>query len=496
MNIIICDDEYYVRKALSKCIHTAFEKNGIADINLLECASAEEAMDKINHIPVDIIFTDIQMGKLNGVDLCSQIAREHPEIKTVIISGHADFEYAQKAIAARVNRYLLKPVDEEELFYMVESLIASVNTEDPSSMSSHNNEAGQFCFIEDVALKSRECYAVILLKTSSSTIDPAVFSKLQETFSAKEPGIRLVKREDARTVLLLPVYPIQSDQEKLSRELTVQLYRCCQIFTQITESTVSAGVSSFYINCGVFSYAYQEAKNKMITYEISEYYLNYKKSLTRQPIVFLDMVAQKLIYYYIKGSKTEQLRELLSQTLSKLFSNGTLTPSNAYQFVLEVIQFIQNILDETMDITLSYQPDMKKIIQADSPETCQMHLEDFLRKLEENSGAFSQQSIVRKLISYLQEHYSEDINLNDIAQNIFYTHPNYLSKVLKSSTGKSFSKYLLDIRMEKAKELLVQDENLSISIISQLVGFNSESYFVQTFKKYYGHTPGSFRRDI
>ncbi len=495
MNIIICDDEYYVRKALSKCIHTAFEKNGISDINLLECESAEEVMDKINHIPIDILFTDIQMGKLNGVELCSQIAGEHPEIKTVIISGHADFEYAQKAIAARVNRYLLKPVDEEELFCMVENLIASSRAESLSSTSSHNKDADQHCFIEDVMLKSGECYVVILLKTSSSTIDSAALATLQETFSVKEPGIRLIKRENARTVLLLAVYSIQNDQEKLYRELTTQLYRCCQIFTQITESTVSAGVSSFYINCGVFSYAYQEAQNKMISYELSEYYLNYKKSLARQPIVFLDMVAQKLILYYIKGSKTEHLKELLSQTLSKLFLNGTLTPSNAYQFVLEVVQFIQTILTETLDITLSWQPDMKKIIQIDSRDACLVYLDDFFRELVENSGAFSQQNIVRKLIAYLQEHYSEDINLNDIAQNIFYTHPNHLSKVLKSNTGKSFSKYLLDIRMQKAGELLAQDDNLSISLISQLVGFNSESYFVQTFKKYYGRTPGSFRRN-
>ena len=145
------------------------------------------------------------------------------------------------------------------------------------------------------------------------------------------------------------------------------------------------------------------------------------------------------------------------------------------------------ILQNTLDLIRTMYPDSSRLCK-----------EFFRNFIWEFGSAFSDERdsrsfIVGRLTSYIEEHYSEDLNLYDIAQNQFFMHPNYLSKLLKDVTGSSFSKYLLDVRMKNALRMLSQ-RDLSISTIAQLVGYNSESYFVQVFHKYYGKTPGTYRK--
>ncbi|MDO5540250.1 MAG: response regulator [Eubacteriales bacterium] len=495
MNILICDDEYYVRKALSKCIGKALERCGVYNASLVECSCAEDALDVLKNQPVDIIFTDIQMGKLNGIDFCFQISEQYPDVKTVIISGHADFEYAQKAITAKVASYLLKPVDEEELFNLIESLLTLQLRENPDSSTSLPipPDIASFCNID---LKNNECYIVILFRSNEIIFDETLFTEIQHQLSEDGLNIRVIYRADDRTIMLLPVFPVQTDKVHQYNELLPFLYRYHKIISETANVSLSVGISAFYMNLSVFSYAYEEAKSQMTRYEISEYYSDYKKTVSHTSSVYLDIVTQKLISYYIKCMKIESLKDILFQNMEKQFAQNILTPVNCYQYVLEVIQFILfSALDENVRTNLNYQINMEELVQLGNASACQQYLCDFLQVIEESSGNLSQEKIIKKLTEYLNEHYSEDISLSDIAQNIFYVHPNYLSKVLKNNTGKSFSKYLLSIRMEKARELLIQDSTLSVSIISQLVGFNSESYFVQTFRKYYGQTPGGYRKD-
>ncbi len=98
-------------------------------------------------------------------------------------------------------------------------------------------------------------------------------------------------------------------------------------------------------------------------------------------------------------------------------------------------------------------------------------------------------------MDYIEEHYMEDPNLSDITQRDLFMHPNRLSKLLKDMTGSSFSKYLPDVRTKNAVSL-IKHRDLSISTIAQLVGYNSESHFVQVFRRYYGQTPGGYRKEL
>lgn len=102
------------------------------------------------------------------------------------------------------------------------------------------------------------------------------------------------------------------------------------------------------------------------------------------------------------------------------------------------------------------------------------------------------QNIVGNITSYLQEHYSEDITLDSVAEQ-FHMSRTYVSRLLKRYANQSFLKMLIDIRMDVARKMIMEDK-LKMYEIAEKVGYNDFSYFIQAFKKKYGVTPNDYRK--
>lgn len=103
----------------------------------------------------------------------------------------------------------------------------------------------------------------------------------------------------------------------------------------------------------------------------------------------------------------------------------------------------------------------------------------------------SKNHIISRVLTYIEEHYAEQITLSDAAVYAFTT-PNYLSRILKEETGIGFSALLTNIRMENAK-ILLKDPTFKINEIAELVGYTSAKYFSEAFKKATGTTPFLYR---
>ncbi len=100
--------------------------------------------------------------------------------------------------------------------------------------------------------------------------------------------------------------------------------------------------------------------------------------------------------------------------------------------------------------------------------------------------------IVNTIISYLNKNYMKKISLNKISKNM-YLSPVYISKLFKEETGDSPINYLIQLRLEKAKEILLNNENISIQDIAKTVGYDDAYYFSKLFKKYYGVSPSNYK---
>jgi YesN/AraC family two-component response regulator len=104
--------------------------------------------------------------------------------------------------------------------------------------------------------------------------------------------------------------------------------------------------------------------------------------------------------------------------------------------------------------------------------------------------------LIEQVLRYINEAYKEsNISANIIADKLSIT-PQYFSKIFNEYVGVSFPDYINNVRMEKAKELLLSSDKLNISSIYEMVGYNNRSYFTSSFTKKYGISPGRFRSEI
>jgi YesN/AraC family two-component response regulator len=117
MNIIIVDDEPKIARGILKLVS---EREGYKAVGIF--CEAAEALAFIECNPVDVVITDIRMPEISGLELIQQIRRTNENVHIIILSGYADFAYAQKAIALGVTRYLLKPTNPEELIGALEDI--------------------------------------------------------------------------------------------------------------------------------------------------------------------------------------------------------------------------------------------------------------------------------------------------------------------------------------------------------------------------------------
>lgn len=123
--IVIADDEPKIRQGLKELV----ESFGLPLKVCGEAKNGLEALRLIKEERPDIALVDICMPKLNGLQLLERIREIHPECRTIIVSGYNEFTYAKEAMTLGVRNYILKPIEEEELYEAVNSLIEELDRE-------------------------------------------------------------------------------------------------------------------------------------------------------------------------------------------------------------------------------------------------------------------------------------------------------------------------------------------------------------------------------
>ena len=110
--VILVDDEFYIRQSLQR----HFNNLGSEDFKVIaEAENGQEALVLLEQHTVQMVITDIRMPVMDGLELARQIHEKYPHIVTVILTGYADFEYAQRSLRYGAFDYLLKPVSDEAL---------------------------------------------------------------------------------------------------------------------------------------------------------------------------------------------------------------------------------------------------------------------------------------------------------------------------------------------------------------------------------------------
>lgn len=116
--ILIAEDEKLIRKGLVTMVQRASVPIDV----ILEARDGEEALSVLKQNDVDLLITDIRMPKMNGIELVSHISELKHRPLVLVISGHDDFSYAVEMLRMGIFDYLLKPIERERFYSVLEKL--------------------------------------------------------------------------------------------------------------------------------------------------------------------------------------------------------------------------------------------------------------------------------------------------------------------------------------------------------------------------------------
>jgi len=161
-----------------------------------------------------------------------------------------------------------------------------------------------------------------------------------------------------------------------------------------------------------------------------------------------------------------------------------------------------NVIASAMDnseLLYYYSGTLIVIFQTDNLDSIKTELNNItndIGKVYPKSNDKQYSMVINQIIDEIEKHISNpDLTLKWLAQEVIFMNKDYLGKQFKKETGQTFTEYLMQNRMNMAKELITQSNRLQISDVAENIGFkNNPAYFSRAFKKFTGLTPLTYQK--
>ncbi|WP_243111755.1 response regulator [Butyrivibrio sp. CB08] len=529
LKVFLAEDEFVVREGIKNNI----DWNGAGYEFCGEAGDGELAYSMIQKLRPDILITDIKMPFMDGLALSRMVKAQFPNIEIILLTGYEDFEFAKEAIKIGVSSYLSKPISGENLLKEI-GVVAEKLEEKNRELEirrmyeedmKERTELDKHDFFEDLVKGSRDLpyilkrakeldidisglsYNIILLKIWSIKHESGEFSNTvvkvadQVADLVEEMGGLIFDMNlDSKAILL------KGDFEKETNEAVSGIIeRMKELFSQYPNIRYFGGVgkpveritdipTSFKLASRAFAHLYLNTGNDFLVG--SEGAVHSKGD----DIIISEIDPRHIDRRHVKeflrrGEESEAeyfLEEFFEGMGQDALRSNMLRQYIAMDVYFCVADFVEN------DLLLNRSELGDQIPAADllgDEQKTKDFLVDILKKavtLRKDSSQGGVRDVVKEVIAYIDENYSDDeLSLNKLAAHVNFS-PNHLSAVFRQETGQPFIKYLTDFRLEKAKELLLETSKKS-SEISLLVGYKDPHYFSYLFKKTQGMTTTQYR---
>jgi two-component system, response regulator YesN len=508
--LLIADDEPLEREGLDLTI-----AKGLPDVFKIDHAEngriAIELTEK-NHY--DIIFMDIKMPGIQGLEAVEVIRKKLPHAKIIIVSAYDYFSYAKAAISLGVKEYILKPAKRDHIITLLRNLLSEIEKD-------HQKRVEELYQIEMLShfrpLTENELSMMIMLNTIQD-LSPNEISNLLD-FKLEYGYSKVVKID----------YPNRLNDSELKR-----IYECIKHYMKSENNCIVSPIIDGKI--AIFEpielnrlHLIQEieiknAANRLVEYINKQTGFNVHcevGSIQRGIDGWRKSYFEAL--YAFNAGMDKVIEAPIASKQIKITNDELLAICSAINMIdldLSLEQF-NRIYDRlTLELNLDTKQLMAEIIILFN------HLEQFLKQQNYHLTPFqfpdidepglikkvTDQQIIKliQIISkeketrinhfvevakaYIYENYRDDISLVQIA-NYVNLNPFYFSKMFKKKTGETFSDFMMKVRIEQAKQLM-QDERLNLKEISYEVGYKDPNYFSRVFKKYTNESPKHFRNRL
>ena len=516
---IIADDEIRICMLLRKLAD--WDKLGIEIVG--ECHDGLETYHAIQEKQPDIVISDIQMPHMNGLEIVKVCNEENIKCAFLLISGHAEFEYARMAIRYNVGNYLLKPINKEEL---------ENNLRDITKRLGENEQVERVRANIDKRVEMdrnvlHTQFLSNLIQIPEWIVQDSVENRIVEFHLDFPPNSRycimalevISKTEytEQQHRLLLKQVESYARHQMEKQHLTCMqliLFPCIYAFLTVQESeefekqiqsVLEKLQNRFFEYCeislGISTKVDKLSDISMSSRVQAECALRARFNLGNGKAIFFEHLRTDTKRLPL-NDYLQELRLSMETAdvgrLERLFANlGNVVDDHNVELddFFELIQRMQTILRDVQRTDDESQNEVAMPISADSKITLLHSLHETARSvalsISETQNSIQNQTM-RVAMEYIENHYAEDISLNALS-SLVYMHPTYFSSLFKQVTGKTFSDFLQEIRIEHAKTLL-STTLLPIADVAERIGYKSAHYFSKVFLRVVGLKPSEYRR--
>lgn len=529
MRMLIIDDDIPTVKVIRELIN--WQSFGIDQVD--SAYNIETSKEIITENIPDIIISDIEMPKGSGIDLLKWIRENQYDIQFIFLTCHESFEFASTALEFEAVAYVTKPLNILKLKAAVAKAVDNISKQkylkERSQLGSYwieNQSTIEEGFWKDFLFDNISCkkdailseikkrhlpteifekkYFLILTAIGKSQIDESNWDESTFRYALRNLTSEIlfdhidyshdfcIMRNGSFYNIVVTENPSLFDLQSKCKNLIEQCQKhlqcmvTCYISNQASmENLVSSIKNLESINTNNIMY-----KGRVILENENLTNLSHK-----QQYVF-EMDTYKTMF--INGNKLGIVNRM-NKDLKSLMEQNRLDYAAMHSIRQDFLQTVHTILNDHGIQAHSLLADVtsQQLLQDSENSIFDMmrwvnfitnRTIDYIKEVEQS------ENIIEKVKRFIHKNYSSDIKREDIAVHVFLT-PDYLSKIFKAKTGLNISDYVNQCRIEKAKELLLNDD-YNISDIANETGFESFSYFSTVFKKFTGQSPRLYKKQI
>jgi len=479
-------------------------------------SSGNEALSLVRELEPDILLVSVELFGVSGLEVLRSLRQTNNEMEVIVMSEYNYFEFVKESIHYHARDFLVRPLKNEDFLNVMRPLLETLESrrKEKELLSVQENKLEQyleyveFSFIysflfnskNDIELKKyREILGLgkfgFAINVEIEHVNEECQANIEKQTRVLQQAIRRIIAEKKECVVgprignRILVYVNENDDtsEKLSNiELGKRLVREIQEELNIS-IRVGVGRTGRIEN---LHESYEEALKALCYYEDKN--VVYIADIEKKAVSHYDYIELETeLLHSIKFGK-EGTMELFCQLLDCIQELNMNAKKNKIMEILvlachEVRKQSENEVENLDYVSLFY--DTKGLTWNELEEWVYKKLEYILKSVRTSRSA-RKSDLVKIALLYINEHYQEDVTLDDVSDYVGVT-PQHLSKVFKEETGYKYVDFLTNLRINKAKEYLLEG-NRTIKEICYMVGLNDPNYFSRVFKKTVGKSPTEY----
>lgn len=524
--VLIIDDDFQVLEGMKKAI----DWEGLDAECVGEAMDGMEGLNMIRELQPDIVITDIYMPVMNGLDMIEQLREENFAGEMIILSGYSDFQYARQALRLQVSDYLTKPLTLDDLRSVLERVMKELEdkelkkleqeevksrlmkyepfvqkewlkavvtgTIDPVlmyegiSQSEHKNWQQRRHLVMGIELVRTDRISNLSLM-DWSLFRFALANIIREILAEEWPESEFIELHSHHAAVIFHIETLIPKEEALNKVRLIgdRITDCVSTYLHLVIRIGLGDVKSLRELSDSTEEAFLDLLQQTIVPEQAEKpRVPAENEITIRRIKFYQELAEAIVY-----SKDETIERIIDEYVLQLEQLPAITPAFLQYLCTELWTIFAYTLYNAGIVLEELFPDRtvsQEIERIHTPDQLRMWLKDKTHVITSSRG-WSENSrhkeAVDFMMDYVHHHYAEEITLESLSKKLYLSR-NYLNQIFKKATGETFTNYLIRVRMEKAKALLIEGK-LMIYEIAEKVGYKNVPYFSSIFKKYNGISP-------